>query len=142
MLPSTPYKVSYKGYDLLVQQLHIETIGYIEHVSTFHKDVFPITHINGEYSDKETQKSCEVVVTISMSTTDVSDATVKLWALFNVSRDEAIKIPEICVTLARYGFEMINNYIVERPLIDKNGYLFPLPKFPYSEGYFGSVVFE
>lgn len=125
-----------------VQQLHIETIGFIDHVSEFHKDVFPITHMNGEYTDKDSLKTCEVVVTMSLTTNDVKDTTVKLWGYFKVSKNDAIKIPDVCVTLARYSFEMINNYIVKKPLIDKKGYLFPLPKFTYSEDYFGSVVFD
>jgi|ERR1035437_5049722 hypothetical protein len=141
MLPQTPYDVTIEDLSVTVNHLYIELLYFIHPICTFKDDVFPLTHINGSYTDKEFQTSMDMVVNIVISGTIPTDQRLSFRGSFSVRGKKPLAIPNVSVKLAQYCFKIMDNYIIDKPLVDKDGKLFVIPKFPYGEVDFESVVF-
>jgi len=142
MFPPTPFKITLDDLFVEVRGFYIDMLHFIPNVSTFIDDVFPITGIKGRYLDLEFHKSATVQITIVVCGTLPTDQTLSFKGYFTINRHSAINIPKSSVILTQYCFEIIQDFIKDKPIVDKNGKLYAMPGFFYSDEHFKNVQFE
>lgn len=142
MLPKTPYKITIDDLFVEVEHLYIEPLHFIPPVTVFKDNIYPTTGVTGKYTDKDFLKSADITVQIVFSGTKPLDAGLKFIGKFSVNRHSAIKVPYVAIRLIQKCFEIIEDYIKDKPLKDKDGNLFFMPPFTYAEDEFKEAVFE
>lgn len=142
MLQPTPYSTTIEDYNVIVQSTYIELPNFIEPISTFKDNVTSIIHTTGKYTNTDYLNSCDITMEFSFMPTIATDPRLRFIGRFSVSKNERIKTTAICIRLAQYCYGLIESYIKDKPVIDKNGNLYFLPPFTYAEDQFLTVQFE
>lgn len=137
MIERTPYEVTIEGLRLTVNQLYIDFPTFVKPLAYFENyPTFPNIQIEGKYTHPY-KMSANLVVTITIRGTDPLKASCFFIGKVDVSSNQPLKIPETDQTVSQYLYEKIlTKYVIEEPICDEKGNLFPVPVYNYPKSKF------
>ena len=132
-LPKTPYEIHIEDLFVRANHFYVELRNYIQPLHTFKNDIVTKIDVKPRYSDKQFFQFMDIRLEIQFCSTVPLDPILIFTSSFSVVRNSRIIPSYAAVRLAQYSYEILNDYIKEKPLADKNGKLFVVPTFPFCE---------
>ena len=141
-MQSFPYKKTYEGLFLAVKSGYVVLENYLPELHLYENyDTYPRIQINGKYHNAHIN-SVELSLIISLNGTGSLKPTLVFIFKIDVDGVSQLKPSFINVRVAQYCFEIMKQHIIEEPVCDKNGALFPIPNFGYGESHFENDRYE
>ena len=143
MLPATPHTVNIEDLIVTVNHLSIEVPHYIPNISVFAEDAGCTASIKGRFTDRDFQLTADFTLTlIFIDTTLPISQNVRFTGNFSIKNTVALTMGYVGVRLAQHSYKIVEDYVKDKPIIDKDGKLFPIPTFYLSDFDFSAANFE
>ena len=136
------YKKTFEGLFLTVKYVYPSLQNYLPNLHSYEGyETYSIVQIKGKYHNANINTVC-LDITITFRGTDPHKAALVFVFKIDVDGVAMLKASYINVRVVQYCFEYIRQLIIEQPICDNKGVLFPIPDFGYGEGHFENDRYE
>lgn len=141
---NTPYQIQLEDLLITVEYLHIEMPHFIEPLTEFSDEISPSMHIKGKWHDRSLRNAADFTVTINFWGHDVTNQSSNLTftGRFSINRYGGFKPAYLAERIGKYCYSLIENYVEDKPIRDKNKNLYPVPEFTYFENQWPRLSFD
>lgn len=142
MLPDIPYTAQIDDLTVTVTNVYVELPKFTP-LAVFSEDASVIARIQGNYTDKISQRTANVSLEIRYSdATFPISQTLVFDGTFKVKRETGISVAYVGIKLGEYCSKLINEYVKESPIKDNDGKLYPIPAFCSADFDFSRALFD
>ncbi len=143
-MTTTPYQIQLDDLPITVEYLSIEMPHFIEPLAEFNDEIGHNMAVEWKWRDRNLSNAADFKVTINFWDSDPKRKYANLVFIgkFSIDRYGAFKVPYLCERIGKYCYGVIENYIEEKAIRDKNNILYPVPEFTYFETQWSKNYFD
>lgn len=138
-----PYQIQLEDLPVTVEYLHIDMPHFVEPLAEFNEDMWDNMLLHGKWHSRELRNAADFTVTILFGTNDnnkYSDLT--FTGRFSINRYGGFEPAYLAERVGKYCYRLIENYVEQKTIIDKNKVLYPVPEFKYFEDTWKKLYFD
>jgi hypothetical protein len=134
-MTKTPYQIQLDDLPITVEHLLIEMPHFVELLADFSDEIGHNMAVEGKWRDRDLRNAADFKVTINFWNKDQSRryANLVFTGKFSINKYGAFEVPYLCEKIGKYCYGVIQNYVEEVTIRDKNKVLYPVPEFAYFE---------
>ncbi len=138
-LPPVPFSTEIDDLIVTTNSISIDLTNFIHPISSPAEDDSPHTHMKAVCTNEE-HTQMDVTIHMVICGKVPTDQRLLMTGKFSVSSDYPLTTGYVGVRLSKYSYDLIQEYIDNKPLQDKKGNPFQLPEFNYSEKHFANLA--
>ena len=141
---STPYQIQLDDLPITVEYLHIEMPHFVEPLADFSDGIGDSMHVQGKWRDRAMRNAADVTVRITFWGNDTTrqNSALEFTGRFSIDRYGGFEPAYFAERIGKYCYGIIENYVEQKPVRDKNKVLYPVPEFRYFESQWPRLSFD
>lgn len=143
-MTTTPYQIQLEDLPITVEHLYIEMPHFVEPLSDFSDGVDANMHLQGKWRVAGQHNAADFKVTINFWDKGINRQYADLAFIgnFSINRYGAFKPAYLAERIGKYCYGIIDSYVEQKPIRDKNKMLYPVPEFTFFENQWPRLYFD